>query len=245
MRAIAKLRLNRDAIKYIAMLTMLLNHIAHVFLVWRTPLYDMFENIGFFSAPVMCFFLAEGYRYTRSKMKYGLRLFLFAVLSQLPFDLVFGYGRLNMLYTLFCCFLILVVLERVGSPLLRVSLSALLVIFTVAGDWAVLAPLCTILLAGNWGDRRKMAAGYGVVYFFFVVLNVQSYMDGPGDWTLYAVAHAMLAGLGILAAAVVTLLFYNGERAKRGQRFSKWFFYFFYPGHLFVLYLIKLGLHNI
>lgn len=243
-----KLRiLNRDVIKYIAMLTMLLNHIAHIFLVHRTPLYNAFEDIGYFTAPVMCFFLVEGYQHTRSKWKYGLRLFLFAVLSQIPFYLAFdyGYGSLNMLYTLFCCFLILAVMEKVSSPSLKMSLGALLMLCTIVGDWAILAPLCTILFAGSWGDRRKMAVNYGVLYIFFVVLNVQSYMDGPGNWTFYAVYHAMLAGLGILAAAMATLVLYNGERAKYGQNFSKWFFYMFYPAHLLVLYLIKISLHNI
>lgn len=47
--------LNRDVIKYIAMLTMLLNHIGHMFLTGGTPLYEILEDIGFFTAPVMCF----------------------------------------------------------------------------------------------------------------------------------------------------------------------------------------------
>lgn len=239
--------LNRDAIKYFAMLTMLISHVAHIFLVRGTPLYDTFESIGCFTAPVMCFFLVEGYQYTRSKMKYGLRLLLFAVLSQPPFYLAFGraYGKLNMLYTLFCCFLILVVLERADRFLLKTGLCALLISFTAVGDWAILAPLCTILLANGWGDRRKMAAGYGFLYLCFAALDVQTYTDGSGNWTLRAVTHAMFAALGILAAGAAVLVFYNGERAKRGQTFSKWFFYLFYPVHLFALYLIKLGLHNI
>lgn len=237
--------LNRDAIKYIAMLTMMLNHIAHIFLERGTPLYEILEDIGFFTAPVMCYFLVEGYGYTQSKVKYGLRLLLFAVLSQIPFYLAFGYRQLNMMYTLFCCFLILVVMERVDSPLPRMGLGMLLILATVPGDWPVVAAVCTILLANGWGDRRKTAVNYGVVYLLFAVLNVQSYMNGePGDWTLYAVTHSLLSGLGILAAAVATLVLYNGERAQRGRIFSKWFFYVFYPGHLLLLYLIKISLHN-
>ena len=111
--------LNRDVIKYIAMFTMLLNHAGHVFLTRGTLLYEILEDIGFFTAPVMCFFLAEGYDYTRSRVKYGLRLFLFAILSQIPFQLALGQRGLNMIYTLFCCYLILVVMERVGSRTLQ------------------------------------------------------------------------------------------------------------------------------
>lgn len=233
--------LNRDVIKYMAMFTMLLNHIAHVFLAEGTQLYELLEDIGFFTAPVMCYFMVEGYEYTRSKVRYGLRLLLFAVLSQIPFRLAFGQGGFNMIYTLFCCFLILMVMERVSSPLLRGVLGVLLVLATVVGDWAVIAPVLTIFLANGRGDRRRTALGFGTGYVFFAVLNVQRYMFGAqGDWTVYAVTHAALSGLGILAAAVVILVFYNGERAKKGKNFSKWFFYFFYPAHLLILYLIKI-----
>lgn len=238
--------LNRDVIKYIAMFTMLLNHAGHVFLTRGTLLYEILEDIGFFTAPVMCYFMVEGYAYTRSKMRYGLRLFLFAVLSQIPFQLAFGQRGLNVIYTLFCCFLILVVMERVGSSVLQAGCVMCLTLATVNGDWPIVAPLLTFLLCRNAGDRRKQAMSFFVVYLLFAVLNTQNYMSGQqGDWTWYAVTHAALSGLGILAAAVVVLVFYNGERAKKGRHFSKWFFYLFYPAHLLVLYLLKVSLHNI
>lgn len=246
-----KIMLNRDAIKYFAMFTMLLNHIAHVFLTWGTPLYVALEDIGYFTAPVMCFFLVEGYQYTRSKVKYGFRLFLFAVLSQGPYHLAFHYGNLNMFFTLFCCFLILVVLERVDSLWLQKILCILLLLVTVISDWALVAPILTILLARNWEDKRRMWASYVGVSLLFVVLNLQSglmqsQMNGQEvSLTVGAVGYAICSGLGIIAAAAAVLVFYNGERAKKGQVFSKWFFYLFYPVHLFILYLIKSGLHNI
>ncbi len=238
--------LNRDVIKYFAMFTMLLNHIAHVFLTAGTPLYELLEDIGFFTAPVMCYFMVEGNAYTRSKVKYGLRLLLFAVISQIPFQLAFGQGGFNMIYTLLCCFLLLVVMERVSSLLLREVLGVLLILATVVGDWAVVAPVLTSFLANGRGDRRRTAFGFAAGYVLFSLLNVQRFMSGDqGEWTLYAVTHAALSGAGILAAGVVILVFYNGKRAQRGRNFSKWFFYVFYPAHLVVLYVIKMSLHNI
>lgn len=237
--------LNRDVIKYIAMVTMFLNHFAHMFLQAGTAAYEVLLDIGIFTAPVMCYFLVEGYMHTRSKVKYGLRLFLFALLSQLPFQLALGYKMLNMIFTLLCCFLILVVMEKVSSPMLKAVLCVLLVLMTMVADWAVVAPLTTILLCNAWGDRKRMAHGFLVVYLLFSMLNVPSYTSGEtGGWTAYAVFQGLLSGLGILAAAVTVLALYNGERAKRGRNFSKWFFYIFYPAHLLVLYLIKISLHN-
>lgn len=243
--------LNRDAIKYIAMFTMLLNHIAHVLLTRGTPLYVVFEDIGYFTAPVMCFFLVEGYQRTRSKVKYGRRLFLFAVLSQGPYYLAFHFGNLNMFFTLFCCFLILVVMERVDRLWLQKILCMLLLVVTVFSDWALVAPILTILLARNWGDKRKMWANYVGIALLFAGLNLQSNlmqnrMNGQEVvLTVRAVCDTLCSGIGILAAGAAVLVFYNGERAKKGQTFSKWFFYLFYPVHLFLLYLIKMGLHNI
>lgn len=241
-----KLRgLNRDAIKYIAMITMLLNHIAHIFLTRGTLLYEVLEDIGYFTAPVMCYFLAEGYVYTRSKCRYGFRLGLFAAVSQIPFQLAFGYRSLNMIFTLLCCFLILAVAENVKNQLLRMGLVILLMLATVNSDWGVVAPLFTIFFYTGRGERKQIAKGFGICYVFFVILNVQNYMNGePGNWTAYAVFHAALAGLGIIAAGITVLFLYNGERMERGKNFSKWFFYLFYPVHLMVLYLIKSGVQH-
>ncbi len=238
--------LNRDVMKYRAMFTMLLNHIGHMFLTGGTPFHEILEDVGFFTAPVMCYFMVEGYAYTRSKARYGLRLFLFAVLSQIPFELAFGQRGLNMIYTLFCCFLILVVMEKVSSPVLQAGCVMFLILATVNGDWPIVAPLLTFLLCRSGGDRRKQAVSFGVVYLLFSVLNTQNYMSGQqGAWTVYTVVHAALSGVGILVAALTVLVFYNGGRAEKGRNFSKWFFYIFYPAHLLVLYMMKEGLHKI
>lgn len=193
----------------------------------------------------MCYFLVEGYAYTHSRLRYGFRLFLFAVISQIPFMLAFQQSGLNMIFTLFFCFLLLAVMEKVDSALPRMGLGVLLIIATLYGDWGLIAPLFTIFFYNGWKDRKKTAFGFGVCYALFVLLNVQNYMNGQkGNWTAHAVFHALLCGLGILAAGIVILLFYNGKRMERGKNFSKWFFYLFYPGHLLLLYLIKTFLYQ-
>ena len=118
--------LNRDAIKYIAAFTMLLNHVA---LIWMRPeslVANIFENIGYFTAITMCYFLVEGFYCTRSRKRYAFRLFLFGVISQIPYDLAIikrapeGTARLNMMFTLLICFLILLALEVISNEILLV-----------------------------------------------------------------------------------------------------------------------------
>ena len=74
--------LTRDAIKYLAIFTMLLNHIANVLLPENTILWEVFIDIGYFTAITMCYFLVEGFYYTHSRRKYGERLLIFAGISQ-------------------------------------------------------------------------------------------------------------------------------------------------------------------
>lgn len=231
--------LNRDVIKYIAMFTMLLNHISHMFMTTGSVEALVFEYIGYFTAPTMCYFLVEGYAHTRSVKRYGQRLLVFAVISQIPFALAFQFGNLNMIYTLLCCFLLLVVMEKVWRPFPRTVLCICLTLATAVGDWPLVAPVFTILFYNSKGERSRLARSYAVGYAFFAFLMIQTYCMGY-DYTLSkAVAFGLLSGTGILVSAVVILFFYNGERAERGRGFSKWFFYLFYPGHLLALYLIK------
>ena len=75
--------MSRDSIKMVAMLTMLINHIANVFLPAGQPLTNLCLCIGYFTAVTMCFFLVEGYGCTRSKRRYAGRLLGFAVLAAL------------------------------------------------------------------------------------------------------------------------------------------------------------------
>lgn len=235
--------LNRDVIKYIAMLTMLLNHIAHVFLIRGTLLHEIFEDVGYFTAPVMCYFLVEGHAYTRSKVKYGLRLLVFTVISQVPFYLALRMSvaglpfTFNMFYTLFCSFLLLAAREKITNPLWRGAACAFLVFATIIGDWQIFATLLVYLLAENWGDRKKMMMYYGMIALIYCLFITRNYM-----WDNYGLPASLLHGLfgclGIVAAGVTVLFFYNGERTAHGRVFSKWFFYLFYPAHLLLLYLL-------
>ena len=240
--------LNRDVIKYIAMFTMLLNHIANIFLTPGTAAHVLLVDIGYFTAPVMCFFLVEGYHYTHSKKRYALRLFLFAVLSEFPFCLAFSetyngvegisFCGFNMIFTLFLCFCILLVREYVMDVGMKMLLIAGLVILSMFSDWALLAPVFTLLFAwaGKDWEKVKRAFVIGTVLFAF-----SGFTPGAGGTeTWISLGEALLSAGGVALAGIVIVCFYNGKRMDRGRQFSKWFFYLFYPGHLLVLGLIRI-----
>ena len=161
--------MNRDQIKYVAMFTMLLNHIANIFLEPGTFLFEVMVDVGYFTAITMCYFLVEGYGYTRSKEKYGKRLLLFALISEIPFCLAFteegtiSFVSMNMLFTLFLCFLILYAMEKIPSGT-RQTLCILGLVFASAySDWAFLAPIFTYWFAscGLRDAQGKMLSAGG------------------------------------------------------------------------------------
>ena len=230
--------LNRDAIKAIAMATMFVNHFANTLLSPDHPLFEPLVDIGYFTAVTMCYFLAEGYHYTHDRKAYALRLLIFAVIAQIPYQLALGFAQLNMLFTLLDCFLILHVMNTWPHGAKKALALFGLVVVSIFMDWALLAPVFTLLFGGWKGSRIGLAGCFGAaaaLFFGFSLLGAWN-PDAPE----MAVLHAALTSLGILAAGAVILLFYNGRRAEHGRVFWKWFFYLFYPAHLAVLAAVKL-----
>ncbi|MCF2681395.1 TraX family protein [Faecalicatena contorta] len=230
--------MNRDVIKLIAMITMFCNHFAHVFLIPGSLMHECLIDTGYFTAITMCFFLVEGYGYTRSKVKYAQRLFLFGCLSQIPYSLALKTGNLNMMFTLFICFLLICVLENVNDPAERRILALLLVFCTSFADWAWLAAIFTWLFVWSKDDRKKTMMSYAVSVVLFGTTNLISCV--PYYSVPESLMHTVMSCVGLIASGIVILYFYNGKCAVEKGRYKKWFFYIFYPGHLMLLWLINL-----
>lgn len=229
------MKINRDIIKYIAIAAMILNHIAQIFLKSGTLIYMIFVGTGYFTAITMCYFLVEGYNYTRSKKKYALRLLVFAFLSEIPFCMAFKVTGLNMLFTLLFCFLICLVVERVQKAGVQVLLVTLITVCTLFCDWGVFAPLFTLLFIWSKGDKGKTKAAYVIsVVLFGIYAFAENSLTFTG--TLFCLTAMALSGVCII-------YLYNGKRAEHGKTFSKWFFYIVYPAHLLLFAVLKCALN--
>ena len=238
--------LNRDQIKYIAMFLMLLNHISIIFLEPGTFLSELFLDLGYFTAITMCYFLVEGYQYTHSKKKYVSRLLIFALISEIPFCLAFteegiiGFHGLNMIFTLLLCFGIIFVVEKVSNKVLKFVCILGLIIPSLISDWALLAPVFTLLFIWSYGSKSKIKITFIISMLLFGLMEILNRIDiiPLKENLIFALGNMS----GILLAGIAIIYLYNGERMERGRDFSKWFFYVFYPGHLLVLGLIRIFL---
>ena len=250
-------KLSRNKIKYIAILAMAVDHIGMNFIPISTFPGLLCRIIGRFCAPVMCFFLAEGYVHTRSKKSYGKRLLIFGLISQIPFALmnyggperdaltgaVLGSGgdffwkcvknalltpQFNMILTLFLSFLILYVYDLVPGERLRITLIGLCLAASMLCDWGLVGPLYTLAFAINRGDRRKQVISFSVITAGFVLMQTSFCLLNHAHW------YGEMWQLGLFLFLPVLFL-YNNEPGSR-KAFHKWFFYIFYPLHFMILW---------
>ena len=239
--------LNRDVIKYIAMFTMLLNHIAQVFMEPGTWLFFVFVAIGYFTAITMCYFLVEGYFHTHSTKSYFLRLIAFAVISQIPFCFAFTkkgiiefYG-FNMIVTLCLCFVLIYINDQCKNKFLNFFVTVGVFGLSSFSDWAFFAPMFTLLFfwAGQSKDRLKSAFLIASLLFggYHYIIGSLSFHF----WT--NIGYTILNMLGILISGFCIVYLYNGKRMEQGKIVSKWFFYLFYPTHLLILGLLRITLN--
>ena len=232
----AKHSLNRTQIKYIAIAAMLLDHMA-VFLLppekypALTSLYVIMRTIGRMAGPVMFYFIAEGYRYTSSRLKYGLRLLCFGILSQIPYSLA-RYGtvsgtNLNVMITLFMSFLMLVIADKMKDKVMKGIVVFTFMILTSFSDWGVLGPFMVWLFFIYREERKKQLISYISLCLAQIVMSVLIIMSGAIAW------YESIWQIGMVLP-IILIYIYNGEPGKNNI-INKWAFYLFYPLHFLLV----------
>jgi len=86
-----KFDIGREALKWIAVATMTVDHVGAIFY----PNYEVLRIIGRISFPLFSYLVALGVESTRNVKKYFIRLLLFGFVSQVPFSLAIGTGILD------------------------------------------------------------------------------------------------------------------------------------------------------
>ncbi len=208
-------------LKLIAIMAMFIDHLG-VTLYPNTPWLRMVGRLTF---PIMAFFIAEGASKTKNRLKYVLRLLLFAAISEIPFDLmlsgqVFNLSHQNVLFTLALGLLGCFMVDNIRQGVKALSSFAMLAALLMAGE----------LLATDYG-----VLGVLTVVLFYIFASQKSGILQAGFLSNGAMSVAFSNAIQLCGFAAIPLLYmYNGER---GSGF-KYLFYIFYPLHMLLLWLL-------
>lgn len=227
--------LNGFHLKLIAICTMFIDHMGYTLF----PGVMWLRCIGRAAFPIFCFLIAEGCVYTHDRKKYAARLLVFALLSEIPFNLMTGgwvwnpYDQ-NVLWTLLAgalvCWLMGWTLKKRTASAFLLTGAVMVAAFyllelvnTDYGGWGML------LVAMFYGVRR---APYGLA----VKMPVQAV--GLAFFSVGVMGGRVTIELWSLTA-LVPIWMYNGQRGFSNKA-VQYGFYVFYPAHILILSLIAM-----
>lgn len=216
--------------------------------------YDQFQTFDYFvrfklfavgtiAFPIFCFLLTEGFLHTRNRKRYISSMLVFALISELPFDIgffssysksegtfPFYFAYQNVFFTLFLGLVCLCIIEKLPqvkreNPRNENIKALLMQLVTIA-----IAAVVAELLKCDYGSQ-------GIIFIVgFYLLRQSRILQALGFLVLYMATTGNQPTVCTIIAALLLLL-YNG---KRGKGHFKYAFYWFYPVHIFLLYLATL-----
>jgi hypothetical protein len=244
-----------NAVKLIGIILMVFDHLHQMFLAQGIP--DWFHWLGRPVLPIFLFMCAEGFYYTRSRKKYLLRLFIgFMCMNAANTALtctmfnghviltnnVFGTMLLTGIYLLFIEMLREGIKEKqAGKIIVSILLMLFPIIYSLAIAIILNMHLREVIIALSFipnliATEGGMPAVILGVFFYLcrgkrlmqtLTLSTFGILSFITDSESYRVQWMMIF-------ALIPVLFYNGKRGKG----NKYFFYVFYPAHIYLFYII-------
>ena len=224
-----KFQINGAVLKYIAFVSMFIDHfnkaIITPLLNYQQPLVfisSLFDIIGRIAFPIFAFMIVEGFYKTKSRGKYLRNLLIFAIISEIPYDMfqskVFINNRSqNIMWALalglFTLIIVAKLKEKIKNKYIWIFVSVIIV--------AINAILAT-LLSFDYDY-------YSIIIIFILYIFYDKRFVG----SLLSYLVIIKEIYAILGFAIINL--YNGERGKQNKLFN----YLFYPVHLLILGLCR------
>lgn len=213
-------------LKIIACITMVCDHIRYVIPETNIPLTQV---LGRMSYPLFAFLITEGYTHTKDLKKYYIRIIIFAIISQIPFmlyrKLVGDWKILNIMFTLLLGLVAINIYDKGKSFISSMLVIGIIVLGSVIKVdyrwWGVSVVVVFYIFRNN---KFLSVITYWLVTFMYYYLQC-------GNRIVYNIT-LMRYLISSLIGPVIIILLYNGKPGKK----IKYFFYWFYPIHMLVLY---------
>ncbi len=233
--------LNANTLRLLACALMLCDH------MWATvvPGNVWMTWLGRLAFPIFAFQIAEGLFHTSNFKKYAIRLLIFGIVSEIPFDLVYGSTILypfhqNVMFTLLLGLLAIKALDNAKEKGGIASLTLGILI----------AALCTLAAAITFTDYGAMGVLTIIAFYIFrdfkfawlgqlVFMILANMIFFQGEYLPLTIAghYFEFQTQGFAIFALIPIWLYNGKKGKTSKALQ-YGFYAFYPVHLLVLYLI-------
>jgi len=227
--------LTTNKLKVIAIILMLVDHFAGIFIPGNTIIYMVLKAAGRIVAPIFCFLIAEGYHHTSNVKRYFFRLVIFSLISHIPYNLAFSQPLLfpytSVIWALTMGLAALAVLK---SDKIHIVLKL-----------AALAACCALAYTANWNFVAVLwIAGFGLFrgnlkkqIISFCVIGIVCHLT-PVCLRLFINNNFNLPWhqFGIFLA-IPFFIAYSGKLGVK-SKIMAWSFYIFYPAHLIILYLL-------
>jgi len=251
----SKRGISGSTLKLIAIVSMLIDHIGAVVLIRMVlygiskngmideellDIYEISRDIGRIAFPIFCFLLVEGFERSRNRGKYALRLGIFSLISEIPFNLavtgeVFAFSYQNVYFTLLIGLLTMMIVNKandlknpaqINSPMeaLQVCLGGIIRIGVMAlGAWVA----------------ECLHTDYGALGIL-CIMTLYVFRSNKGLQAVTGACAFLWESTAPLA--FIPIWWYNGTRGLK----LKYVFYLFYPIHLLILYgvCVMLGIHG-
>lgn len=233
--------IHSDLLKILAMILMLLDH------MWATliPGNQWMTNVGRLAFPIFAFMIAEGFVHTSNFKKYALRLLIFGLISEIPFNLIYSGSFIfpfhqNVMFTLLLGLLCIREIDQFKKNIcvrngIKCGLKTLL--FLLLGlvgfvDYGVMG-IMTVIVFYVFRDFKCawLCQLASLVLMYIVFFKGQSVIIPFGTYEYFF----PLQGFGVLA--LIPIWLYNGKK-KNKNAVLKYAFYSFYPLHMIILYCI-------
>ena len=235
--------LSASTLKIIACVFMVVDHVG----VFLLPHLEILRIIGRISFPIFAYFIAEGCRYTRNKLKRFLLVLGLMVLCEGVYLIYDGKLDGGIMMTFTFSILLVYQVQAVKCALARkkwwmavlwtLTFAASLVfvhgfvehvLYVDYGFWGILIPAFTVL-----PDYREGEAPACFRYVSHLPVKLAFWTAGM---LLLCISRGLFANIqSWCLLAIPFMLLYNGTPGRKGFKYG---FYVFYPAHLAVLYLI-------
>ena len=181
--------LNSDHIKLIAIIAMTIDHATDLLYPGfpSEPVPFALHFIGRLTAPIMWFFICEGYHYTKDVRKYMLRLGIFAIISHFAYCFGFGislnpleggiFNRTSVMYPLFIAVVVLYIEDHPETmgKWQRIAVKTILILSAFPADWSCIAVLAILDMYRERGNLERQMLKMRRILIYHITMGYAGY----------------------------------------------------------------------